>query len=301
MKLVLLVISFAIGQLFAQEIFQNGEKFGLKYNGVVHYSAIYDKIVITDYFVYGKKDEYVFNLSKDKSLSDKVYRRFKFDLMDQLLVVGVTEDGKKDLLDETGQHLYLENGDYDRIFSKSEKIKYGNNDVVLVSRTGNLGLYNWTLRKEILPPVYDKIVVHESCLSDSYIIYVQKKGQNSVIQPSGKKIISFKAKSVQDLYHATICRGYILKRNNKIGYYYKRSEDRRFLIKPIYEDLFFPTDDPKIIIVQRYGKYGLYYNYKRVLKCKYESIEIVNSTYIIARVVKNEKEMTLNSSGELVR
>jgi hypothetical protein len=290
----------SFGHLFAQEIFENGDKVGLKYNGVVHYSAIYDKIVITDYFVCGIKDEYSYNLSRNKSHSTKKYRRFKFDLLDQLLVVGVTTDGKKDLFDDTGQHLYLEDGDYDRVFSKSEKIKYGNNDLVLVSKKGKLGLYNWTQKKEIVSPIQSKIVVHESCMKDSYIIYVKRKGENTVIKPSGEKILSFRAKSVQDIYHSTICKGYILKRNTKIGFFYQRSNQKNFLIKPIYEDLFFPTSDPKIIIVQRYGRYGLYYNYKRVLKCKYDSIEIVNNRYAIARVVKNEKEMTLNSSGILV-
>lgn len=300
-RIYLLLILIACANLsYAQEVFQKNEKYGLSYDGSEYYAAVFDQIVIREFFVYGKMGDLYFNLSRNKENVHHNYKKFNFSLYDRLLVIGEREDGKLDLLDETGQHFYLKEGDYSKVFVKPKNITYGNDDVLMVKRDGKLGLYNWPERREILNPEYRKISLHESCNSGSYFIYAKSESNNLILDESGNEILKFKSRWVDDMYPTPNCEGYFLNWKGLIGFCCKMRDGRYFLIKPRYEEIIFPNNDTSVILVRNDENFGLYYNFQRMLKCKYEEIELLDHPYMIARVVRKGDTKMLKRTGELV-
>lgn len=133
-----------IGHLaHCQEVFQFGDFFGVKYNGVVIHNARYSKVEKTDYFVSGKDELYWYNLSEKGKHPEKKYKRFLFHLKNDLIIIGITVEGKIDLFNETGEYVYLTDGDYQNIKSTFDiSIGTYNSELLLVSKGGKKGLYN---------------------------------------------------------------------------------------------------------------------------------------------------------------
>ena len=97
-----------------------------------------------------------------------------------------------------------------------------------------------------------------------------------------------------------------MKRGDKVGYCYKKKNGNFFLIKAVYDDVFFPTNSPTIVVVQSIDKYGLYSNFQKVLKCKFNKIEVLNENYIFAiatktnKVLNSDKIYTIDREGRLL-
>lgn len=285
----------------SQEIFQNGDKFGLRYDGVVFYTAVYDEIKIKAFFVYGRVGNTYTNLSRNKDNFTEAYKKFSFSLIDRLLVIGYKHNGKLDILDETGQHVYLRDGDYSKVLAGHRRITYGNDDILLVRKSGKLGLYDWTSQKEILPPLFDKIGLHESCNGQGYFIYTQLQSENSIRNDKGVELMNFRSPKVDDMLPSDICEGYFVMHQGFKGYCCQMRNGKYFLIKPIYENIEFPNNNSSLIIVERREKFGLYFNYKRMTKCKYEEIELLDDPYVLAKLTKNEVTFLLKRNGEIIK
>jgi hypothetical protein len=271
------------------------------YDGQEHYAAVFDEIKIKGFFVYGRIGAEYFNLSRDKDNVNKAYKRFNFSLSERLLVVGYTLSGKVDVMDDTGEHFYLTDGDYSKVQAIKKQSHYGNDDVLLVKRKGKQGLYNWSLQKEVLAPVYDKIIIHESCDSNDYFLFAKEDGKNLVIGLNGEVKMSFRSKWVKDIKPSSICEGYYLYTSTGMGYCVQLSNGKYFLIKPVFNRFFFPLGDPSVIVTEKGDKLGLYYNFKRLLKPQFSEIELLMDNYILARVKKGEEEYLLKRTGELIK
>lgn len=289
-----------------QNVFQSEELFGLEMNGKTIYNADYDEIIVNDYFIYGRKDKLHYILSENIENSKKAYKKFLFHLTDDLLVVGITADNKLDLLSEDGSHFYMQDGNYDKAHSSKDYCDEENSDVLLVTKDGKFGFYNWVKKTELVPAQYDRLQMHEGCPSTGKIIYSGKGHNNAVWSEKNGMLFSFKSAAVDDIYQSTICEGYILKFGNKIGYIREKKNGKFFLVKPIYEDLYFPTGDPNTVMVESYGRYGLYHNNRMILKCKYSSIEVIDGNYIFAIAIKYrkmldiDKVIKINREGKLI-
>ncbi|MFT4600241.1 MAG: hypothetical protein ACI857_000415 [Arenicella sp.] len=284
----------------SQEVFEYGEKFGVKYNSVVVHSAKYDKIVITDYFVAGKIEANWYNLAVDVERATKPYRRFNYDLKEDLLIYGVSLNGKIDLFNETGEFVYMEEGDYSKIRTTRDFGFAYNSDLVVVSKLGKHGLYNWPKKMEILPAINDKLVMHLDCEDKRTDLYLQKDGMNMVLNPFGEEVFTFRNKSIDDVYAQGDCDGYILKRGQKKGYARKLRSGKYFLIKPVYNELSFEGDNADIITVKKGEKHGLFYKNKQILRCKYDKIEITNNGYIMGFAYKNYRKISFDKEGKTV-
>lgn len=284
----------------AQEIFKKGDHYGLKYDGVEYYAAVFDEIKIKQYFVQGRMGTVYYNLSKKKENADKPYRKFNYKLADRLIIIGKTTTGKIDILDETGENYHLYDGNYDKVLTRSLQHNYGNDDILTVRKKGKLGLYNWVLKKEILEPKYNKVVLHESCDDRSHLIYAKKGLTQIMINEKGEEILSFKAAFVSDIFPADICQGYIIQWQHKVGYCMKRSNGKFFLIKPYYDDIYFPKGDASIIILENNEHYGMYVDYRKALRCKYDDIEYLDNPYSVALITRKGVRWKLQANGELV-
>ena len=299
---ILIVLSFS-SLSFTQEVYQYGDNFGVKYNGVAVHYAKYTKVEITDYFVAGKDELYWYNLSEKGESPEKPYKKFLFHLKDQLLVVGVTLEGKLDVFNETGEFLYMRDGDYDKVKSSFEiaGVNY-NSDVLLIVKNGKNGLYNWPNQTEILPAKYDKIKINQDCINGGrMLLFLQEDGQNMVLNAFGEELVKFKNGTIDNIKYDKNCDGYLLERGLRKGFMRQLKSGKYFLIKPIYSDLIFPEDNSDIIICQKGTKYGLYYKNKRILACKYDKIDITDNGYIFGTAVKNLKKLTFDKEGKIVK
>ena len=294
------LILFIVPNFFyAQEVFELGDKYGVKYNGKVVYNACYDKVVITDYFAAGKIEANWYNLSKNKAFVDKEYTKFYYEVRQELLVVGFNRGGGIDIFNETGDFLYLECGDYSKVRSTTCYSAPYDTDLLIVFKGGKKGLYHWPQKKEILPPVYDKLKLHYSC-GERSSLFLQKEGLNIVLNSYGEEEFKFQNKSIDDVYVRDDCDGYILKKGNKMGYARKLRSGKYFLIKPLYNALVFEENNADIILTKRGYKYGLFYKNKPILKCKYDKIEIINNDYILGFAYKNYKKHSFDKNGRIV-
>lgn len=290
----------------SQSIFKSGEKYGLEFEGETIYNADYDEIYFKDYFIYGKKGKYFYILSEEKANSKKGYKRFLFHLTSELLVVGITDENKLDILSEDGGHYYLKDGNYDRVESIENHTDSPDPDLLLVSKSGKIGIYNWVKKTEFIPPNYDRLKLHDGCDESGRLTYAGKGSENTLWSENNGLLFSFNSRLIDDIYPATVCEGYILKFGLKIGYIREKKNGKLFLIKPIYEDLYFPTNDPNIIMLKTFDQYGLYYNNRMILKCKYSSIEVIDGNYIFAVAVKYqklldiEKTYNINKEGKVI-
>ncbi|MEX1000630.1 MAG: hypothetical protein WDZ35_00795 [Crocinitomicaceae bacterium] len=287
-------------QLFGQQITEQGAYYGVTYENGPTYAAIFDRVVIKGFFVYGKKEGVYYNLSRQVANSHKAYKKFTFDLLDRLLVVGETVDGKMDLMDETGQYYYMQKGNYSAVRAGKKRITYANDKLLLLKSGQKLGVYDWEKKEEIVPPIYDKLKVHESCEAGDYFIFTQLDGLNEARTNKGKVELSFSSAVVDDIYPSPDCRGYMLKKGTKMGYCYQISKDKFFLIKPRYDEILFPSDDPDIIFVVNRGKYGLYYKFISYLKCRYDKIELMDHDYILAKLTRKGRTRHLHQNGKII-
>lgn len=296
---IIILTVFVVQVSSAQEVFKKGHHYGLKYDGGEYYAAVFDEITIKEYFVSGRIGNTYYNLSRNKSTIDRKYRKFHFDLFDRLLVIGHTYEGTIDIMDETGEHYYLMDGPYNKVLSRKEYEHYGNDDLLTVRKRGKLGLYDWVKQKEILPTKFSRIKIHETCRFGSYFIYAKRGLEHCVYSEQQEQLISFRAFYVTDIYPASICDGYIIESGPKIGYCRKMSNGKYFLIKPRFDDIYFPKDDASFIIVENREKQGLYLNYHKLLKCKYEEISPSQSPYYVAIVKRKGVTKMVNSNGDL--
>lgn len=284
---------------FNQEVFEYGDKFGVKYNERLIHSAVYEEVNIKDYFVFGKKEQRFYNLSQSGKYSTIPYRKFKFHLLDQLLVLGVREDYTLDLYDETGEFIYAQNAPYRNLRSIFGYADQFREDLLIAKKVGGIGVYDWVNKKEIVEPVYDDLKIHNSCAGNRLLIFARKGAQNEVLNDEGKRVLSFRAGNVDDIYPANNCVGFILRRGYKIGYMVRKSSGKFFLIRPKFDDVLFPSDNSKIILTKKEDEYGLYYNYREILKCKYSNIEIIDRNYVLAIVTHNGLKYSVNHSGKM--
>ena len=295
------ILSFLFVQLsLAQEIFKKGEHYGLKYDGAEFYAAVFDEIKIQEYFVEGRMGTVYYNLSKNKDNSSKSYRKFNYKLSDRLIVIGETTEGKIDILDETGENFHLNDGDYDKVITRKAQLNYGNDDILTVRKKGKYGLYNWVKRSEILPPVYSKIIIHESCENVAHLIYAKKGLKHALINDKGIEFINFKAAFVSDIFPSDVCDGYIIQWQHKVGYCKIKKNGKLFLIKPYYDDIYFPKGDASVIVLENKEKYGLYVDYRKALRCRYDQIQYVDEPYSIAIIEKRGARWKLQKNGEKV-
>ncbi|UKN03249.1 WG repeat-containing protein [Paracrocinitomix mangrovi] len=294
--LFLIVLSVVYGQ----EKFKNGEKYGLKYNGIVMYNAEYDQIVIHEYFVAGKKEHLWYNLSPVEKNAITPYKKFDFSLSESLIVVGLRKGGGLDVMDETGSNIYLENGDFDKLSIFGAEGSYQNDDLLLVKKNGKFGVIDWTKQKTVLPPIYSKIKIHKHCHPDSYIFFTQKGHELAIVDHNGDEVMSFNSRLVQDMYPALNCNGFYLKKGIYYGFCQKQSNGKYFLIPPKYDDISFPTGSTDFIVLTKNDKKGLYFRKQLVLKCRYEEIWEADSPYFVANVRVNGILKRLHPNGMLL-
>jgi hypothetical protein len=300
LRIHLLVLTLVCAQFsMAQEVFQKGNYFGLKYDGAEWYAAVFDEIEIHDYFVAGRMGTLYYNLSKNKKNIDKAYRKFNYSLTDRLLVIGETTKGTIDILDETGQNYYLKDGPYRKVLSKKKQRFYGNDDLLIVKKNSKQGIYNWVEKTELLPPVYSKIIIHETCDFGGVFIYAQDGLTHTIFDEKGNQVLSFKATMVSDIYPSNICDGYIIQWEHKVGFCKRMKNGKFFLIKPLYDDIYFPNGDASVIVVENRERKGLFVNYRQFLKCRYDEIEISENNYYLAVVTRKGVKKILKNNGEL--
>ncbi|OIQ36091.1 MAG: hypothetical protein BM555_03385 [Crocinitomix sp. MedPE-SWsnd] len=299
-SLGLFLISVLSLTVFSQEVFEYGEKFGVKYNDVVVHSAKYDKVVIRDYFVAGKIGASWYNLSRKSEFSQIPYTKFYYDLNRELLVAGFTAEGKMDVYNETGEFVYMKNGNYDKVRSTADYGSFYDNDLLVVFNNGKMGLYDWPKKVEALPAKYNKLRLHLDCEKSRRLLYLQIEGENIVLSPSGEELFKFNNKSIDDVYLQDKCDGYIIERGNKRGYARKLRSGKYFLIKPLYDEIEFVEGNADLIKVKRGEKYGFYYKNKPILKCKYRKIDITNNGYILGFAYKNYKKLGFDKTGKIV-
>lgn len=281
-----------------QEVFQRGNYYGLKYEGVEQYAAVFEEIEVKEYFAYGKIGEEWFNLSVNKDMSKRAYRKFNFSHWNSLLVIGYRVDGNVDILNESGEFFYVENGDFSKVVSNPKTMTYQGDNLILTKREGQYGLYDWTRNLEILPPNFDKIAVHEDCEHTGYFIYHKKDGLNSVVE-KGEVKMRFKSQLVDDMFPSDICQGYMIKSKGKKGYCFELRSGKYFLIKPKYDEIAFPFDNTEVILVRRGDNFGLYYNYQLLLKPRYQEIELYDDHYLLAKVTKRSGTYLVSRAGEI--
>jgi len=301
MKIILLTqILFYMQLCVAQEVIEYGELYGVKYDDRLVHSTLYEEVNIKDYFVYGKKEKRFYNLSQSAKYSQTPYVKFKFHLLNQLLVVGIREDGKVDLFDETGEHIYLKEFPGQNLLSIVDYADEFREDLLMVKKDRKLGVVNWVDGQVIVQPRYDEIKIHNLCESQELLFFGRNGNQNEILNQHGEVMVSFWALRVNDIYHANVCAGYIIRRGYKIGYMVKKRNGKYFLIKPDYDDITFPTNDSKIILTKKNNQYGLYYNFQEVLKCKYELITVVDQNYILAEVTHHGIKYRVDNNGKMV-
>jgi hypothetical protein len=302
-NLVLAILFILPCTLLSQEVFQYGDSYGVKYNGAVVHNARYSKIERTDYFVAGKDELYWYNLSQKGLYPEKRYKKFLYHLKNELIIVGLTTEGKIDLFNETGEFIYMLDGDYDKVSSTFD-LSYGmyDSELLCLSRKGKKGLYNWLHKKEVLPPLYDKIKIHTNCKNGGeMMLFLQDEGVNRVMNPFGEVVFEFSNRSIDDISNQSACDGFMLKRGHKLGYMRRLRSGKYFLIKPIYDRLLFPEDNGDLILCQRGLKYGLYYKNKRILTCKYDKIDITDNGYIFGVAIRNLKKVTFDKEGTIMK
>lgn len=283
----------------AQEIIEYGGLYGVKYNERLIHSALYEEVKIKDYFVYGKKGKRFYNLSESAELSATPYLKFRFHLLNQLLVVGIREDGKVDVFDETGQHLYIREFLGQNVLSTAQYSDEIYEDLLMLKKDRKLGVVNWVDGRMIIHPRYDEIKIHQNCNSRELLFFARNGNQNDILNSQGEVMVSFWALGVKDIYHPDVCAGYIIRKGNKIGYMIQKNNRKYFLIKPNYDDITFPTNHPSIILTRKNERFGLHYNFREVLKCKYESIQLVNKNYILAEVNHKGVKYSVDRSGKM--
>ena len=298
-----LILTILLSSSFGQDVYQYGDLFGVKYNGVVVHNAKYNKVEKTDYFLAGKDELYWYNLSEKGKSPEKKYKRFLYHLKNELLIVGVTTEGKIDLFNETGDIFYLENGDYDKVKSTFDiSFRMYDSELLLVSKNGKKGLYNWVHQKEVLAPLYDDIKIHTDCSNHGKrMLYLRDEKYNLLMNPYGEIVFRFRNTQIDDISDQANCDGYMLKRGNRIGYMRGLKSGKYFLIKPVYDKLFFLEDNGDLIKCLKGSKYGLYYKNKMILPCKYDKIEITDNGYVLGIAIKNLKKLTFDKEGVIVK
>lgn len=301
LKLISVIALLLATISWSQEVFEYRGKFGLSLDNGSKYNADYDEIITKEYFNYGKIDKWYYVLSEDKSLSKKGYKKFLFHLLDELLVIGITDENKLDLFDESGKQLLLADSEYSAIESSKNYSDTHISDLLIVKKNGKSGLYNWVKNKEIVPAENDVIKLHSDCKNLVGLIFTKQGAKNRLWQLNGEEIVSFSSRIVDDIYPSNVCEGYILKKSDKVGYLLKKGNQKYFLIKPIYSDIYFPTEDPKTILVEAYGKYGIYHNYRRLLKAKFDEIEVIDGNYIFAVATKHNDYLGTSQSINIDR
>lgn len=294
LRFIYLIIVFLPNFGTSQNIFQSGELFGLEFEGETIYNADYNEIIFKDYFIYGRKGKYLHILSENKEHHKKAYKKFLFHLSSELLIVGITADNTMDLISEDGSHYFMQEGNYDRVELSEEYTDTPDRDVLLVSKNGKMGFYNWVKKKELVPAKYDRLQMHDGCESTGALVYMGVGRNNTLWSEKNGLLFSFNATAVDDIYQSTVCEGYILKYGQKIGYIREKRNGKFFLIKPIYEDLYFPTGDPNTIKVEAFGNYGLYTDNRMILKCRYSEIEVIDGNYIFAIATKYRKMLDID-------
>lgn len=300
MSRILLILFLLVSsrQLLAQTIFKKGEHYGLRYEQV-EYAAVFDEVIIKDYFAYGRMGSVYYNLNPSKKNTERTYRKFDFRFADRLLVIGQTIDGKIDIMNETGEHFYLLDGPYTKVIKNKRQSFYGNDDLLIVKKGFNKGVFNWTTGQEIISPEFGQLTMHESCEYGGVIIFAKKGMHNKLFDEKGNQVLHFKGSMVSDVYPSNICKGFIIQWKHKVGYLNRLPNGKYFLIKPIYDNIYFPHGDDRLIIVQNRDRSGLYHNYRRLLKCKYEEINLIDNPYQLAVVKKRGIKEVLMNNGEL--
>ena len=282
----------------AQEIFQKGNHYGLKYDGVEYYAAVFDEIKIKRSFVEGRMGTVRYNLSMNKENSQKSYRRFSYKHQDNLLIIGYTTDGKIDILNETGEIYYLYDGNYNKVLQK-DFIGYNNDDMLIVRRRGKVGVYSWVQKREILPTEFTKIKVHESCEYGKYFIYARRMITHSIWDENGRELLKFVAPNITDISPHSNCEGYTLHWHFKRGYCERKRDGSYFLLKPKYDGLEFPLGNSSVIITENRERFGLYLNNRKIFGCKYEKITYIDDPYMVAIAEKYGVRWHVKKNGDL--
>ncbi|MEX1000629.1 MAG: WG repeat-containing protein [Crocinitomicaceae bacterium] len=302
---VVLLLSYSVS---AQEPFKKEGKWGVseygseedsiivpaEYDAVeIHYSSV-GKNLYT-----GEKNGEWKVISKNRLLSQQSYEKIVLpDFEDRYAYC--YRDEYIDIVDLKEQDFLVRGVQADAIVDGSYQLNTAEN-VLLIARGKNYGLIDTKEKKLILKAEYESVISNEP-FTEELAFLVVKSGINYVLNRSGE--VAFEIEVPQNLTKVEtvleIENCYTLYVAGKKGGHGFYDSDNEWLIPPVYMSVEPMEFVSEVIVVKDKKGYGLYFEGKQLLDCKYDSISKSDKRGYLAVVKQKEEEFYLNPEGKLV-
>jgi hypothetical protein len=311
-SLLSLLIIFISLNMFAQEPYKDGKKWGLSKFGegpdsegdTVFFAAEFDEIIdlSVDYgFAYAaaKNDEWIF-LSRNKKVSQQRYESIVSFESGSQFSYGI-RSGYIDVVDFSTQDFLIRSVKADGLLENQEL------DVseLILTYFGKdkLGVINTTTKKEILKADHISIIGNYQNLSIAGTFLAFKEGKNYLYDYEGNLLHTFESPKiiteVKDYDAIDDCFLLIAetKKTDLKGFYDTKN---KWYVPPLYLEIMFLEDIRDMVIVLGDKGLGLYFHGTQILPCEF--LEITKSDregYVAIAITKNE-EFYVANNGDLI-
>lgn len=309
--LVMLLCSLTTLIGVTQEPFEKDDKWGISRDGdggkedSIIFRAEFDEIQMEYSVDYGylysglKNDEWQL-LTSNKLVNQQRYETVEVLPFADKYVLGY-RDGYIDLISLAATDFVLRGVNANTIIDGGEDIDEGLSYIMTKKGKGMFGFVDPLQKKELVKAEYEHIQTNSFQEMD-YIILAHQEGKTDVFSNEGelKFMLSTEIRVVGVHLSDSIAGCFEIvgstKGVEKQGFY---DSNGKWLIQPIYEEVFSLDNSSDALVVADKKGYGLFFQGKQIVECLYDSVEKSDKRGFLAIVESKKGTFYVTPEGKL--